>query len=443
MRKSIQIRQDLQSELTAQKAIVEGAKDDKGVARSLNEQETTLFNASQEKIENLRSELKMAVAYEENQRAAAQASATPVDTTLGNGEEEEKRSIQQRFDVKRMMGIVVDRNAVDGAEKEINEIAIEELRNSGVVNANTKGFNIPASMSFRGAKGVTRADAQTVTEDGGGFGGSTVQEEAGKVLPAFVDRLSIEDLGITPMYDVVGDYPLHSVADFTFENVDETEGLTAQKVAMAKRVLKPKRTGMMVYISNQLLAQSSINIMGVLGTRTTQALSRRLMLDLINGDGVAPNTLGLLNDALAFDFAGAAGGLTRTKILQLEGEVDEEDATEDGLLYLMHKKLASIAKEIPIDEGSGLFLMSKENELYGGVAKKTSLMPVLNGGVEYPIIYGDFKSVEAAFWGGINIKADENTRADSNEVRLIVNVHRDIMASNPKAFAANKKITIA
>ena len=186
----------------------------------------------------------------------------------------------------------------------------------------------------------------------------------------------------------------------------------------------------MVYVSNQLLLQSGVNIMGVLGRRTSEALSRRLMLDLINGDGVAPNTLGLLNDSIAFDFAGTAGTLTLAKILELEGEVDEENATETGLMFLLHKKLAAIAKGLPIDDGSGLFLMDKENMLYGMPTKKTSLMPVLNAGTEYPVIYGDFASVEAGFWGGLNIK-------------VIVNVHRDIMASNPKAFAANKKITLS
>ncbi|WP_422858779.1 phage major capsid protein [Flagellimonas sp. S174] len=443
MRKSIEIQRDLQAKIKAQRAIVEGAKDDKGVKRALNEDETEKFRTLQSEIEQLRSDLEDAKAYEENLRQAAAAEATPVETQLGNGEEREKEEIQERFDVKRMLENLVERSPMDGAEREVNDIGLEELRNSGITNVSRKGFNIPARMAFKGAKGVNRADAQTVTEDSGNFGGSTVQEDAGRVLPAFVDRLSIEELGIVPMYDLVGDYPLHSVADFAFENVTETQGLTAQKAQMSKRVLKPKRTGMMVYISNQLLAQSSINIMGVLGRRTNEALSRRLMSDLINGDGVAPNTLGLLNDALAFDFPGTAGALTLAKVLQIEGEVDEENATEDGLMWLVHKKAAAIAKSIPIDSGSGLFLMDKQNQLYGMPTKKTTLMPVLNSDTEYPYIYGDFKSVEAGFWGGINIKADENTRADSNEVRLIVNVHRDIMASNPKAFAVNKKITIA
>ena len=446
MRKSIQIRQDLQAKRTAQTAIVAGAKNEDGTKRSeLTVDEATRFDALTDEITTLKTELVRAVAFEESDRESAAAVAAPVDTTLGDGEGEEKRSIQERFDVKRMLGIVVDRNTMDGVENEVNDIALQELRAAGISSENVKGFNIPASMAFRGAKGLagqTRAEAHTATQDGLAFGGTTVQEVGSTVLPAFVDRMAIEDLGIKPKFDLVGNYTLHSVGDFEFQNVDETEALTVQKTGTSKRVLKPKRTGMMTYISNQLLVQSAINIMGVLSTRITEAMNRRLFIDLINGDGNEPNTLGLLNDAIAFDFPGVAGPLTLEKVLELEGEVDEENATENGRKFLIHTKLARLAKSIKIDAGSGMFLMDKDNMLHGMETKRTTLVPTLNANTEYPLIYGDWPSVEAGFWGGINLFADNITRANSNETRLIVNVHRDIMASNPKAFAVNKKITL-
>ena len=404
--------------------------------RDLTQEENDLIISYRTEADSFDGQIDAQESLEQREISSALAGGAIVD-----GEQNEQKKVEKRFDVKRMMGFVVDRSKADGAEAEINEIAITELRNSGVQNVNTKGFNIPSAMAFRGA--ATRAAAQTVSEDSGGFGGSLVKEDTGVVLTNFVDRLTIEDLGISPKYDLVGDYPLHSIADFAFENVTETEGLTVQKTAIAKRVLKPKRTGMMAYISNQLLAQSSINIMGVLQSRITEALNRRLFQDMINGDGTAPNTLGILNDSMAFDFAGTAGALTLAKILQLEGEIDEENATENGRRFLMHTKLASIAKGLALDSGSGLFLMDKDNTLYGMPVTKTTLVPVLETNTEYPLIYGDWPTIEAGFWGGLNIKADDTTRADSNEVRLIINVHRDIMASNPKAFAANKKITIA
>jgi len=433
MKRSDALKQKRATVVAAWTALISLAETE---VRDLSQEENGLINGYRTEAEFLDMQVDAQESLERREIASAAAGGIVV-----NGEQREQKKVEKRFDVKRMMGFVLDRSKADGAEAEINEIAITELRNSGVQNVNTKGFNIPSAMAFRGA--ATRAAAQTVTEDSGGFGGTLVKEDTGVVLTNFVDRLTIEDLGISPKYDLVGDYPLHSIADFAFENVTETEGLTVQKAAATKRVLKPKRTGMMAYISNQLLAQSSINIMAVLQSRITEALNRRLFQDMINGNGTAPNTLGILNDTLAFDFAGTAGALTLAKILQLEGEIDEENATENGRRFLMHTKLASIAKGLALDSGSGLFLMDKDNTLYGMPVTKTTLVPVLNTNTEYPLIYGDWPTIEAGFWGGLNIKADDTTRADSNEVRLIINVHRDIMASNPKAFAANKKITIA
>ncbi|PAM93356.1 hypothetical protein B4N84_18360, partial [Flavobacterium sp. IR1] len=129
--------------------------------------------------------------------------------------------------------------------------------------------------------------------------------------------------------------------------------------------------------------------------------------------------------------------------LEMEGAVDDENVTGDPI-FLIHKKLAQISKAIKLDTGSGLFLMDKSNELYGTRTRKTSLIPVLSGATvsNYPLIYGDFANVYGGFWGGLNFTFDPFTAADSNEVRMIVNVHRDIMAANPQGFAINKKVTL-
>ena len=167
------------------------------------------------------------------------------------------------------------------------------------------------------------------------------------------------------------------------------------------------------------------------------------MLDMINGDGVAPNTLGLLNDPnVALVSALAEGPLTLAKILELEAAVEDENVIGDPV-FLIHKKLAALAKGITLDSGSGQFLMDKQNTLYGTETVRTSLLPVLSGtNPTYPLIYGDMSNVYAGFWGGINFTLDPYTKASSNEVRMIVNVHRDIMAANPEGFAINKNVNL-
>lgn len=358
-----------------------------------------------------------------------------VPTGGKSSEQKEKDQILKRFDMKKALKHQIRKEAIDGVEAEVNQMGMAELRSQGL-DVPEMGINLPSEMMFR-------ADSHTVTQDAGNFGGSLVKEDMGMVLPTFVNRLSIQDLGVDVKSGLVGDYPLHSGAEFTFQNVDETAALTAQKAGYAKRVLKPKRTGMLAKISNQLLAQSSINVESDIRQRVSTALNNRLILDLLNADGTGPNPLGLLNDA-TFVSALAEGPLTLAKILELEGAVDDEDSVYGNNTFLIAKKLAAFAKGIKVDEGSGVFLMDMENKLYGTDTFKTSLMPVLSGAADnYPVIYGDFSSVVAGFWGGMNILANPYSSAASNELELVINVHRDIKASNPKAFAVNKKVTLS
>lgn len=437
MKKSDVLKQERTVKVDAQNTLIQLAKTE---TREFTTEEVTQFDTRDIEIKDLDQKISRAIAAEQIELDVASREEpiqAPVDTSTGDSEKKERAEILSSFSMKRALNLAVDNRTFDGVEKEVNEIALEELRSQGI-QVPTKGFNVPSDLFMR-------ADSHTVTQDGGDYGGKLVKESQGRILPTFVDRLTIEELGVNVMTGLVGDYPLHRGGEFTFENLEETAKTTTQKAQYDKRVLKPKRTAMTVAISNQLLVQSAYNVDADIRSRTTTALNKRLMLDMLNGDGIAPNCLGLLNDTdIAFEFSGSEGPLTLAKILELEGEVDDENVPTGNAIFLIHKKLAAVAKGIPVDSGSGVFLMSMMNELYGTSAVKTSLIPVLQGAASnFPLIYGDFANIDAGFWGGMNIVTDPYTLSDSNEVRMTINVHRDIMAANPQGFAVNKKLTLS
>lgn len=436
MKKSDVLKQERTAKVDAQNTVIQLAKAEN---RDFTADEAAAFDTRDAEIAALDAKIDRAIKAEKIELDVASRTAAPVIPasvpSTDGGEAQERAEVLAKFSMKRALNLSVDNRSFDGAEQEVNAMALEELRSQGLQTPG-KGFNVPSDLFMR-------ATGQSVTEDGGVNGGTLVKESQGRMLPTFVDRLTIEDLGVNVMTGLVGDYPLHRGGEYAFQNLGETEKTTPQKAAYDKRVLKPKRTAMTVAISNQLLAQSAFNVDQDVRNRTTTALNKRLMLDMLNGDGVAPNCLGLLNDTLAFEFGGAEGPLTLAKILELEGEVDDENVPTGNARFLIHKKLAALAKGIQVDAGSGVFLMSMMNELYGTPATKTSLLPVLSGAADnYPLIYGDFANVDAGFWGGMNIVTDPYTLSDSNEIRMTINIHRDIMAANPQGFAVNKKITL-
>jgi len=436
MKTLAELQQERAAKVEAQQNLVTTVKEAK---RDFSEEEETRFDSFTSEVKDLDKKITRAQDILDAEKRAASLEGKPVDKSkqkkTEGGEDAERRSIMSKFSIKRAINMQLDNRGLDGVEKEVDDIAKEELRSQGIAIPG-KGFNVPSDLAYR-------ADSHTVTQDLGDYGGKLVRETKGELLPTFVDRLSIEDLGVTIKRGLTGDYPLNRGSEFEFQNVAETEKINPQKAKYDKRILKPKRTALNTAISYQLLAQSEFNVQQDINQRIDTALDKRLMIDLLNGDGTAPNTLGLLNDPdVAFIFSGAEGPLTLEKILQMEAAVDDENVPGSPI-FLIAKKLAQMAKAIKVDAGSGIMLMDKANELYGTATKKTSLLPVLAGVADnYPLIYGDFANVYGGFWGGLNFTFDPYTQADSNEVRMIVNVHRDIMAANPEGFAINKKITL-
>lgn len=438
--KLAELQQTRAAKVNAQGEMIEARKASE--SGKFSEEESRKFNGLNAEIRSLDAEIDEEKEVIEAEKRQADLNGKPVEKPKEKregGEQKEKREVLARFSMKRAMEFQLDNRNFDGVESEVNEIAKEEMRSQGL-EVPRRGINIPSEMMFR-------ADSHTVSADAGGYGGNLVREELGELLPTFVDKLAIEDLGVTVKRGLVGNYPLNRGSEFAFENLAETAPTTPQKGAYDKRVMKPKRTALETGLSNLLLSQSSFNVDQDVRQRITIALNKRFILDLINGDGIDPNTLGLLNDTLGFESATAEGPLTLDKILELEGELDDQNVNGSPI-FLLHKKLASVAKGINLDTGSGQFLMDKNNDLYGNKTVKTSHMPVLVGSGTtppdlYPVIYGDFSNAYAGFWGGMNLIVDPYTKAGSNEIRMIVNVHRDIMAANPQGFVVNKKITLS
>lgn len=442
MKKVAELRQELAQLIAQQRQIVDPADAEK---RELTPEERTKFDEKQNEIKAKKEELQRAIDLEENLRhvadnpqpGQARSFMPPVHMGGDGGEARELAKIYGEFRMGMAVASLRSGKGIDGVVKEVNDIAVSELRNLGLAVIN-EGFNIPASMM--------RASAQTVTEDGGAYGGKLVKEAAGELLTPFVPRLTVEELGVKVLMGLTGDYPLISSEEFEFQNLAETAAATVQKVEYDKRILKPKRSACVAAISNQLLIQSSIDVENDIRANIGRALNRRVFMDLINGSGTGANPLGLLQDDI-LESATAQGIIARAKANELRGLVMSENATKEKLAFLMHTLLYNNAANVKIDEGSGLFLVDAQGNFNNTKTFETSMVPILDGEDPgdkcYPLIYGDWDAARVGFWGGMNIQADPYTGMAANTTKLVINVHKDSMASNPKAFAVNRTITLA
>ena len=433
MKKSDALKQQRNALLVLQDALVAkgGAEN-----RAMSNEENAEFDTRQAEIDVLGVQIERQISIEANEviRLAANAGNVP----SGDGEQKEKEAIKKRFSISKAIreaNPAMGRGVLTGVEKEVHEMGVAESRAAGVDVPSDTMFSLPLSM--------LRATQQTVTQDAGAYGGALVQNQAPRMVEPLRPRLILEDLGATFLTGLTGgNIPLVVGNDFAMEFLAEGAAITPQKKVFAGPTLAPKRAGGAVDISNQLLLQSSLDVETMIMQGLVNGFSQLLHSACINGaGGVAP--LGLLGVVgVNASTQVAAGASTWARIVELQALIEEDNATDASLGYLLHPKLKAALKQITKDAGSGRFLF--EDGLIDGVkAISSSLVPTLDaaGTPVFPLIYGDFSQMTIGQWGAINVSINPYSADLANSVRLVLNTHADMQVANPKAFAKNAFLT--
>ena len=101
MKKSTEIRQELSGIVSSQNAIIEKAKTENREA--LSTEERTAFDGFQTRINDLKGQLTVAEAHEENVRSFGATATSVFEGGASRSEEKEKENIQKRFSISRAL----------------------------------------------------------------------------------------------------------------------------------------------------------------------------------------------------------------------------------------------------------------------------------------------------------------------------------------------------
>lgn len=420
MKKSDKLKKNRFAKLQSQKRIIDLAKSEK---RELTPEENSELSVVDEEVSALEVKIAEAVTQEEREiRIAAAHGETVVDP-----EQREMDGLAKRFSFLNAARSIAGGVALTGVEKELNDEAILEARALNLTfNTTERAFSIPAKM--------VRATTQSVTQDGGEFGGALVTQE-NRLVEGFIPRLFIEDAGATFLSGLVGNVALPMFSDYEYNWLSELEEITVKSEKIGGPVLKPKRAGAGVSISNQLMLQSSVDVENMIYNKLRQAAARALNKAALNGDGVK-EPLGILNmTGIQVAKAVAEQGISYEAIVELWGLIAGANADTGNETFVLNSKLAAALMTAKKDAGSGRFVM--ENGLIDGQKTiVTNLVEELAG--LQTLIYGNFSELYVGQWGGVNFVADPYTGAGSGQVKIFSNLYADVQAANPKAFAANK-----
>ncbi|WP_268846451.1 phage major capsid protein [Flavobacterium aestivum] len=427
MKRSAELKQKRAQKIEAQKTLRSKVVTEK---RDMTEEETTEFRALQKDIDGLTGQIKDEVAYEENLRSLEGSGDAGFSFGGGDGKDGEQREmekIKKRFNIGSALRMAGS-GKWDGVEKEVNEIGVNELRSAGK-EVSGHSFSMPASM--------VRSSAQTVSEDGGLYGGKLVQNQAPRIVDSFIPKLFIEELGATVLTGLSGGkLPLPVAANYAFSWLNETEDASSQKATVDGPELDPKRAAAVVLISNRLINNASIDAQAMVMKNLGSAAASALNNAAINGLGVK-DPRGLLNmTGLGAGSYAAATLPTWALVNELKGKIQSADSTEQSLGYLCDPALMALLETI--QKANGIGFIAENGKIGGQKSVATSLVKAIAGTPElHTMIFGDWSQLFVGQWDGIQFVVDPLTAASANSLKVTVNMEADVQVANKKAFAVN------
>jgi HK97 family phage major capsid protein len=428
MKKSAEIRQELAELVGSQTALMEGAKKE---TRSLNESETTSFNDLQTKILERKQALAVAETHEENQRSFGGGGVSVLDKDGKEG----KEGGDQKREALSIHSIIRSQMANGNLEGEELRIHTECKRAAEAQNLVVTGAVIPFG---------NRATKQTVTEDGGLYGGNLVATDLQPTIEYLRPAPLIEKMGVVVTTGLKGNlrYPVNEggiIATWEGET-DETTG-TANKYGYVDSI--PKRLSVTVPISLLNIMQSSPDLEKETMNDILLAVGNAIDTAFVNGPGTT-QPLGVLNHTGVNTVATGTNGSAPTwdNLVDMETGVFVENATGARMNYLFNPKTRGKLKKTKHEAGDLNYLMDKSGEVNGYTSFTSNHVPSnLTKGTGTALsagIFGDFTQGRVNIWGFMDISVDDKSRKKEGLIEVTANVFVDVLVRQPKAFSVVK-----
>ena len=338
---------------------------------------------------------------------------------------------------------------LDGVELEMHQEAVKEARSIG---SEIQGIGIPGIIMQGIEKRDMTATGQTSTA--GDQGGTLVPTLLGGFIEPLKAKMILRQMGATFLTGLTGnsDFPTGNLGSAAWEG--EIDDNADGSPTFGKKSITPHRLGAYINIAKQLLFQSSMDAQAYAQDSILTVIALAVELAAINGTGASNQPLGILNTSGIGSVALGANGALPTNDLpiDLESQVAIENADIGSLGYITNPGVRGILKKTPVSSSSaGQMVWDRQGgntPLNGYPVGVTTQVPSnltkgTSSGVCSAMVFGNFKDLLIAQWGGMDIVVDPYTQAGKAEIRLVVNSWWDVIARHAKSFAACKDILLA
>ena len=170
--------------------------------------------------------------------------------------------------------------------------------------------------------------------------------------------------------------------------LDENEAMEMGAAGFEAARLKPRKLGLTIPVSNELLADAGVDMAAFLADTFARRIASGEEKAFLTGDGVKQPT-GLLNSAQVGVTAAAPNALTADEIISLYYTLDEQYRAK--AVFLMHEDTAKALRTLKDENGRYLWreaLGGESDRLLGRPVYTSRFMPKLAAGAK-PVIFGD------------------------------------------------------
>ncbi|MFC7552640.1 phage major capsid protein [Pseudoroseomonas wenyumeiae] len=357
----------------------------------------------------------------------------------GTGDANLDREMRSFSLVRAIASQVPNLNVDAGRERELSQ---EVARRAG---RPFQGMAVPMSVFHQSVE----QRVMTTTTPAGGPGSNLIATDyrPGEYIDLLRNALVVRQLGARVLTGLVGNVAIPRLKqDATAAWVNENQAIPTSDMAFGQIGLTPKHVGARTEFSRNMLLQSSPDIETLVRADFAAVLAAEVDRAAINGSGVAPEPLGILNTpGIGSISMGTNGGaLTFDALADLQGAVDDANVNGANMGFLTNTKVRRAAAKIKTTDGAPLGIATMfqgsmptvSNVVPGDLSKGT-------GNNLSAIIYGNWSDLLLGYWSEFDLLVNpyEATAYSKGNVQVRGMVTMDVAVRYPQSFAAIKDIT--
>lgn len=205
-------------------------------------------------------------------------------------------------------------------------------------------------------------------------------------------------------------------------------------------LLAPNRLAAWTEISRRTMIQFSPDIENLIRTDLINAISEKIEDVAIEGGGTAEPD-GIIETSGIGSVTVSGSNIDWEAVVNLEREVDADDALMGSLAYLTSPTVRAAMKRVEIASNTGQFIFDRQtpNAPVNGYPLDVTTMCPTDLGVGDNLaacIFGNFNDLLIAFWDTIELLVNPYSRDKEGIIRIMVNHEADIAIRHPESFAA-------